>query len=199
MDITTSPKNTTFGKISENNIDDKSYSNSIEEALKRVLSEPKTAYAASFDAIQPKEEYLNCLVDHIWKFRFGYGSFIIAKNSPYKMFFDNVIMKMTEDGRLQNLYKIWIDRQRYCPKKEEVPLGIEKTISIFSIIFFGIVGAMIFIIIEKTCKEYNEKSIQTEYEAKARLLYLMKDWINEEILTMNVNNRLEKIEEVSSP
>ena len=202
MEITTSPENTTFGKVFKNNMDDKSYTNSIEEALKRILTEPKSAHLVSFDSIQPKEEYLKCLVDHVWKYRVGYGSFMNAKDSPYKIFFNSIIMKMSEDGRLQNLYKIWIDKQRFCPKREEVPLGIEKTISMFFIIFLGMIGAMIFIVIEKVRSEKlwldnKEKPISPKFEGRTRILHLMKDWIIEEIhnIDMKENHKLDVIEQ----
>ena len=112
-------------------------------------------------------------------------------------------MKMSEDGRLQNLYKIWIDKQRFCPKREEVPLGIEKTISMFFIIFLGMIGAMIFIVIEKVCSEtfwldrYKEMPINHEFEGRTRILHLMKNWINEEIHNMDMkgNHKLDVIEQ----
>ena len=164
----------------------------IEEALRRILSEPKSAHLGAFDLIQPKDEFLNCVVDYVWKYRLGYGSFMIAKNSPYKIFFDSVILKMSEDGRLQNLYNVWIDKQRNCPKREEVPLGIEKTISMFFIMFLGIIVAMIFIVFEKSRGEKlwltrcKEKAINSEFDERARILHQMKDWINEEIHNMDM-------------
>ena len=72
----------------------------------------------------------------------------MSKDSPYKMFLNHAIIKMIEDGRLHHLNKIWIDKERKCTKKSEVPLGLEKTISIFFIVFGGVAVGMVTIAIE---------------------------------------------------
>ena len=55
---------------------------------------------------------------------------------------------MIEDGRLHHLNKVWIDKERKCSKKTEVPLGFEKTISIFFIVLGGIAIGLVIIVME---------------------------------------------------
>ena len=56
---------------------------------------------------------------------------------------------MIEDGRLHHLNKVWIEKERKCSTKTEVPLGFEKTISIFFIVLGGIAIGLVIIVIEK--------------------------------------------------
>ena len=88
-------------------------------------------------------------IDLVWKQSYGYGGFFITKESPYKIFLNYAIIKMIEDGRLYHLNKIWIDKERKCSTKTEVPLGFEKTISIFFIVLGGIAFGLVIIVMEK--------------------------------------------------
>ena len=92
---------------------------------------------------------MNLQIDLVWKQSHGYGGFFITIESPYKIFLNYAIIRMIEDGRLHHLNKIWIDKERKCSTKTEVPLGFEKTISIFFIVLGGIAIGLVIIVVEK--------------------------------------------------
>lgn len=73
----------------------------------------------------------------------------MPKESPYKMFFDTEIIKMKDDGRLHKFTNIHLNRNQECPEEFAVPLGHERTISIFVIITFGGLISILALVFER--------------------------------------------------
>ena len=117
---------------------------------------------------------------------------MVPKDSPYKIFFDNAIIKMKDDGRLHKFTNIHLNRNQLCPKEVTVPLGYEKTISIFVIITFGGFISISTMVIEtilnfvKKHKTSNQITVQNAVE--------YKEGIDLKVLFQQISECIEKNE-----
>ena len=74
----------------------------------------------------------------------------MTKNSPYKKFIDEAILKMFESGKLRNILQRWKVEEPDCSPmiSEGKPLNFKKLISIFVIIGLGVLLAIIVVLFE---------------------------------------------------
>ena len=74
----------------------------------------------------------------------------MPKNSPYKKFIDEAILKMFENGKLRIILQRWKIKEPDCSPiiREGKPLNFKKLISIFFIIGLGVLMAIIVLLFE---------------------------------------------------
>ena len=83
----------------------------------------------------------------------------MTKNSPYKKFIDEAILKMFESGKLRNILQRWKVEEPDCSPmiREAKPLNYKKLISIFVIIGLGVLLAIIVVLLENFQVNYFRK------------------------------------------
>ena len=74
----------------------------------------------------------------------------MPKNSQYKKFLDEAILKMFENGKLRIILQRWKIKEPDCSPmiREGKPLNFKKLISIFFIIGLGVLLAIIVVLFE---------------------------------------------------
>ena len=92
--------------------------------------------------------------------KYGYMSYTLSKNSPYRKFMNRVLVKMFGSGQYQRLMNRWKDKKPSCTPlvRKGNPLSFEKLVSLFFIIGIGIVSALVVMIYEKFTFSENEKA-----------------------------------------
>ena len=78
-----------------------------------------------------------------------------------------IIYEIIERGQLHQLLKKWKIPQSQCNSKQRTgkPLSLEKLISAFMIVLFGIICALLLLFIEKLLQIYNVKSKQMKHNS----------------------------------
>ena len=78
-----------------------------------------------------------------------------------------IIYEIIERGQLHQLLKKWKIPQSQCNSKQSTgkPLSLEKLISAFMIVLFGIICALLLLFIEKLLEIYNVKSKQMKHNS----------------------------------
>ena len=78
-----------------------------------------------------------------------------------------IIYEIIERGQLHQLLKKWKIPQSQCNSKQSTgkPLSLEKLISAFMIVLFGIICALLLLFIEKLLQIYNVKSKQMKHNS----------------------------------
>ena len=86
----------------------------------------------------------------VWETKMGLIAIPITKGLQYRIFMNQIIFEITENGQLNRLIKKWTLPKPDCRPihKEGKPLGLEKMNSLFLFSIFGILIAIITIIIE---------------------------------------------------
>ena len=109
--------------------------------------------------------------------KYGYMSYTLSKNSPYRKFMNRVLVKMFGSGQYQRLMNTWKDKKPSCTPlvRKGNPLSFKKLVSLFFIIGIGIVSALIVMVYEKF--KYSE----TE---KARLIVQREENMKDFIMTV---------------
>ena len=81
----------------------------------------------------------------------AFSSIATNKQSPYGIFLKSAINEMRKNGLLDRLSKKWSDQDNSCDSltKSGSSLSVEKSITIFLILAFGAVLALVILIIEK--------------------------------------------------
>ena len=89
-------------------------------------------------------------IEAVWKQNAGDTAIAMTKNSPYKKFIDQGILKMYESGKLKKILQRWkIDEPDCSPLTQKGrPLNFNKLISFFFIIGFGVLLAMVVVLFE---------------------------------------------------
>lgn len=130
----------------------------------------------------------------VWKRLYGHGGFLVPKNSPYKIFFDNAIIKMKDDGRLQRFTNVHLNRNQQCTKEVTVPLGYEKTISIFVIITVGGFISILSLGIEKFFNLYKNHKKCNPIRVQIQKAVEYKEEIDLKVLFQYILESVEKKE-----
>ena len=89
-------------------------------------------------------------IEAVWKQNAGDTAIAMTKNSPYKKFIDQGILKMYESGKLKKILQRWkIDEPDCSPLiRKGKPLNFNKLISFFFIIGFGVLLAIFVVLFE---------------------------------------------------
>ena len=79
-----------------------------------------------------------------------YDSMALKKNSPYKYFFNKLILKMIYNGELYLFKQRNSELKNECnlPSEEGKPLNFFKTASIFATLCFGVLISTLFLLYE---------------------------------------------------
>ena len=86
----------------------------------------------------------------IWTSKKADLSFGLPKNSPYKLFLNNVLNKMFESGQIKRIFEKWEPTEPSCGPLLQTgnPLSLTKLISIFIIMCIGFLLAMMILAYE---------------------------------------------------
>ena len=86
----------------------------------------------------------------IWTSKKADLSFGLPKNSPYKLFLNNVLNKMFENGQIKRIFEEWKVREPSCRPLLQTgnPLDLKKLISIFMIMCLGFLLALLILAYE---------------------------------------------------
>ena len=97
----------------------------------------------------------------------GSTGIALTKGLPYRIFLKQIIYEIIERGQLHQLLKKWKIPQSQCNSKQSTgkPLSLEKLISAFMIVLFGIICALLLLFIEKLLEIYNAKSKQMKHNS----------------------------------
>ena len=104
-------------------------------------------------------------LEAIWTKKLGSTGIALTKGLPYRIFMKQIIYEIIERGQLHQLLKKWKIPQSQCNSKQSTgkPLSLEKLISAFMIVLFGMICALLLLFIEKLLQIYNVKSKQMKH------------------------------------
>ena len=144
-------------------MDDNSFTG-MKKGIAKVLSKGKSVYLHYEDIIRDTKAYQDCEIEEIpWKQTIGYISMAVSKDSPMRKFLDMVILEMIDTGILQKSRLKWSIKKTDC-KNEARPTSIQKVILTFIIISFGMIFALITLMLEKMLRKIHQRKIaQPEY------------------------------------
>ena len=117
-------------------------------------------------------------IEQVWKKNDGDTAIVTTKNSPYKKFIDEAILKMFENGKLKNILQRWKIKEPDCIPmiREGKPLNFKKLISIFFIMGLGVILAIIVVLFENFQHNFLKKK---NYPNKVNEdLILENDFVN---------------------
>ena len=123
----------------------------------------------------------------VWETKMGLIGLPITKGLPYGIFMNQIIFEITENGQLNRLIKKWSLPKPDCRPihKEGKPLGLEKMNSLFLLSIFGILIAIITIIIENIFHAYKPRKHVSIKEANhmnlQRFFMKLQQNLNDEI------------------
>ena len=109
-------------------------------------------------------------IEAVWKQKIGDTAIAMTKNSPYKKFIDQAILKMVESGKLKKILQRWkIDEPDCSPLTQKGrPLNFNKLISFFFIIGVGVLLAIFVVVFEnlqfKLLKKINDPNNTIDHE-----------------------------------
>ena len=94
-------------------------------------------------------------------------AFGLPKNSPYKVFMDNELRNLFENGQMERIFKKWEIKEPTCKPllQSGDPLTLKKLISIFLVMCIGLLLSLAGLIYElfKTKPTYNKKKQEAEF------------------------------------
>lgn len=117
----------------------------------------------------------------VWKVKKGDISFGLLKNSPFKLFLNNVLSKMFERGQIKRIFEKWEVKEPSCEPLlvSGDALSLQKLISVFLIIAIGIFIALSVLVHEK----FNAKKLNTDEQDM--------DYLRFEMLMSELNRHLD--------
>ena len=88
----------------------------------------------------------------------------LVKNSPYKIFMDRVLIKLSENGQTYKTMEEWQVKEPDCKPLTNTgnPLTLEKLISLFMIVCSGILLALTVMIFELFSKCFTQNEVQLD-------------------------------------
>ena len=137
-------------------------------------------------------------IEQVWKQNAGDTAIVMTKNSPYKKFIDEAILKMFESGKLRNILQRWKVEEPDCSpmNREGKPLNFKKLISIFVIIGLGVLFAIIVVLLENFQVNYLRK--KNDPNNVRNDLISEKDFVNLKIEEMaNLHDAMKLKQEIS--
>ena len=117
----------------------------------------------------------------VWSQKKGDLTFGLKKNSPYKLYLDNVLNKMIERGQIKRIFEKWEIKEPSCKPLivSGDPLSLQKLISIFLIISIGLLLALAVLVFEMYAAK---KSNNDEHDI---------DFLRLQMLMLEVNRHLD--------
>ena len=115
--------------------------------------------------------FLSSKVEEVMNKKYGYMSYTLSKNSPYRKFMNRVLVKMFGSGQYQRLMNRWKDKKPSCTPlvRKGNPLSFEKLVSLFLILVIGVICSLIVMIYEKCTFSKEEKAnLISEREASKK-------------------------------
>ena len=142
---------TAYSKVYENNVDDESFIYEFSNRMRSLFERPHTALFAYDNEVLVSNEYSDCKVNQVLSVKKGDLAIALQKNSPYKMFLNHMLRKMFESGQMKKIAEHWATPEQNCAPliRTGNPLTLEKLISLFMIIGFGVQLAFMVWIYEK--------------------------------------------------
>ena len=130
-------------------------------------------------------------VVEVWRQRVGLISYGLTKNSPYRIFIDDSLIKLFESGQIQKTIEKWKNSQQNCASDEKkLPLGFEKLIFVFMVYSFGVFISLIMFAYERISfgrknEKYGANEIKINQKVKGirKRLQMIKR-INEELISL---------------
>ena len=153
---------TVYSKVYENNVDDESFIYEFSDRLRSFFERPHTAIFTYDNEMLVSKEYSDCKVKQVLSVKKGDLAIALQKNSPYKMFLNHMLRKMFESGQMKKIAEHWGTPEQNCEPliRTGNPLTLEKLISLFMIIGFGVLSAFMVWIYEKFfCKTKKIKNV----------------------------------------
>ena len=142
---------TTYSKVFENNVDNESFIEEFSNQLHSLFERPHTALFGYDNEVFVTKEYSDCKVKQVLSVKKGDLAIALQKNSPYKIFLNHMLRKMFESGQMKKIAEHWATPEQNCAPliRTGNPLTLEKLISLFMIIGFGVQLAFMVWIYEK--------------------------------------------------
>ena len=153
---------TAYSKVYENNVDNESFIYEFSKRMHSLFETPFTAIFAYDNEILVSKEYYDCKVKQVLSIKKGDISIALQKNSPYRIFLNHMLRKMFESGQMSKITEHWATPEQNCDPliRTGNPLTLEKLISLFMIIGFGVLSAFMVWIYEKFfCKTKKIKNV----------------------------------------
>ena len=128
----------------------------------------------------------------VWSKKFGSESIAIAKDSPYSIFMKQIIYKILENGQFHQIKQNWYRKEDLvnCNPiiKKGKPLRLEKLMSLFIIMIFGIIIALGTLIVERIF--HKKPSPKTEDNPKKDIMKLkaLLSELEEVMIRRNIDN-----------
>ena len=125
-------------------------------------------------------EFSNCKVKEVWRQPFGYVSIAINEALPYGRFMKQFIWDIIANKRINDVKRKWSINEPNCNNETSVKaISYSKIFTCFIFLIFGLVLAMVILMVEKTFwkpkqSQITDKAldeIKTHYE---RIHYLIK-------------------------
>ena len=113
---------------------------------------------------------------------------ILAQGSPYRMFMNNVIKKMYENGELDKILKKWKISKPDCSPllRTGKSVKLEKIVPLFVLISLGVCLAVIVMILEVVFEYYKPTNFEpTDHDNLLRFKFI----IDETHKTLHSNSR----------
>ena len=142
---------TAYSKVFENNVDSNSFIEEYSNRIRSFFERPHTAIFSYDNEILVTKEYSDCKVKQVLSVKKGDLAIALQKNSPYKIFLNHMLRKMFESGQMKKIAEHWATPEQNCAPliRTGNPLTLEKLISLFMIIGFGVQLAFMVWIYEK--------------------------------------------------
>ena len=117
--------------------------------------------------------FFNFQIEEIYRYRLGDVGFPISQGSPYRIFLDQAIKDITEDGQLERMQKIWTKPKPDCSPilLEGKVLTVEKLAGPFLVFVLGLaltlfVAVAEMVISNVTQTKHRKRSINTSSKSK---------------------------------
>ena len=130
----------------------------------------------------------------VWSKKFGSESFAIAKDSPYYIFMKQIIYKIFENGQFHQIKQKWYRKEDIvnCNPiiKKGRPLRLEKLVSLFIIMTFGIIIALGTLMAERLFQKKPKPKKEKENNPKKDIMKLadLLSELEEVLIRRNIDN-----------
>ena len=117
--------------------------------------------------------FFNFQIEEIYRYKLGDVGFPISQGSPYRIFLDQAIKDITEDGQLERMQKIWTKPKPDCSPilLEGKVLTVEKLAGPFLVFIIGLALTLFVAVAEMvisyvTQTKHRKRSINTSSKSK---------------------------------